>query len=107
MLVLLILQVNLGPFEAKGELIDHEIGMNLDESRRTRGYYGQGLYRVGRHYLVARYGGFDDGSIGGIDQTRVSVGGGWTLLENCVFRLEHRSDSRDGDQMTMQVAVGF
>jgi hypothetical protein len=101
------LQVNLGPLEAKGEVISQEFGKNLDDSQQAVGYYAQGLYRHGKHYIVARYGSFNDGSEGGEDRARFSIGNGWAVLDNCVLRLEYQSNSAGDDFTTMQVAVGF
>ncbi len=101
------LQVNLGPLEAKGELISQEFGKHLDKSQQAIGYYAQGLYRYGNHYIVARYGSFNSGAEGAEDQERISIGNGWAVLDNCVLRLEYQSNSVGDDFTTMQVAVGF
>ncbi len=101
-------QVNLGPLEAKGELISQELGKNLDEGgQQATGYYAQGLYHYGTHYIVARLGTFNDGSEGAENQGRFSIGNGWVLLDNCVLRMEFQSNSAGDDFTTMQVAIGF
>ncbi len=101
------LQVNMGPWEAKGEVISQELGSNYEDSQQAVGYYAQGLYRYGNHYVVARIGSFNDGSEDAEDQGRFSLGNGWEVVDNCVLRMEYQSNSSGNDFTTMQVAVGF
>jgi hypothetical protein len=66
------------------------------------------MYNFGSVYLVGRYGVFSVDEDGVEDIDRTSVGGGWTVFENCEIRLEHQINSESNEDLTfMQLVVGF
>lgn len=101
-------QLNYENFSAKGEYIEFETAVASDVSDKSSGYYGQGMYNSGNIFLVARYGNFSVDEDGVEDVDRISIGGGWAVLDNCEVRVEHQINSGESDDLTfLQLVVGF
>ncbi|MBT3603839.1 MAG: hypothetical protein HOE48_19410 [Candidatus Latescibacteria bacterium] len=92
----------------KGEYVVHQVSLASKQTLTRRGFYGQGLYDFGKTYVVARYGNFSPGDAQVEDLTRLSVGGGWVILDGCELRFEYQRNSQDGGRLAFtQLVVGF
>ncbi|MFC1614719.1 hypothetical protein ACFL5K_05425, partial [Gemmatimonadota bacterium] len=101
------LQFNYQSFSFKGEYIEHKMSIAGGEPVTNTGFYGQGLYDFGRVFLFGRYGTFSPWEAEAEDNTRISGGGGFVVMEGVEFRLEHQSNSGYEDATLLQVVVGF
>jgi hypothetical protein len=99
------LQYTWAGLELTGEYIFHSLNRSIDR-QNNQGYYIQGLYTVGRAFLVGRYDTFKsyheawDGDL--------SAGCGYEIAEGVEFRAESVfCEDSDANQSYLQLAVAF
>ncbi|MEE9555597.1 MAG: hypothetical protein V3W18_15020 [candidate division Zixibacteria bacterium] len=94
-------------FAAKGEYISHRMAITETDGVTNTGYYIQGLYDLGRYFLVGRYDAFNFDGVAE-ESTRMSIGAGWVLSEGSELRLEYQVNSEDKDDVSyLQIVAGF
>jgi len=99
-------QASTGRVSAKAEYIVQKLGVAGHDEVTHTGFYGQGTYDLVTHFLVARYGRYE--ADGGSAATRLSLGGGWRVLEGCELRIERQLNSDDEDNLfLLQLVVGY
>ena len=100
-------QISYEGYSIKGEYIVHGIALAGENNMTNTGFYIQGMYDFGIPFLVARYGVFSPDEENTNELTRLSVGAGLTVRENCELRFEYRANSEDDDDAAFMLSVGF
>ena len=101
------LQFHYQAFSFKGEYIAHRLSLAGDNTVNNSGFYCQGMYDLGRYYIVTRYGMFSPDVPETDDITRFSSCLGWIVLEGCELRFEYQVNSEEDNASFMQMAIGF
>ncbi len=100
------IQAHFQQLSFKGEYILHRAELSGGDSVESTGFYAQGLYDFGQHYLVARMDEFQPDANADILKS-LSLGGGWVLLEGAEIRLEYQINNPNDNRSLLQFVVGF
>lgn len=102
------LQFSYQALTLKGEYIAHRMGLSGNDPVTQSGVYGLAVYNLQRFFLACGYGTFYPNSKDEEDLWRLSLGGGWRILDGCELRTEHQLNSgADEDATYLQLVVGF
>ena len=102
------LRVHCHGLAAKGEFVAHRTGMGRPDQATHTGFYGQGQYDFGRWFTIARYGKFSPEGGEAEELSRLSLGAGWVISEECESRVEYQvSEESDNEVALLQFVVGF
>jgi len=105
------LQLSYKDLRLKGEYISKESGVDTDVFSLTQdGYYVQGLYDFGKVFAFGRYGLYSGGEENTDDLKRISLGGGWKIIDGCQARIEYQTwldNDNASDALYLQTVVGF
>lgn len=101
------LQMNLGILDLKGEYIYQKTALSKTHQESQYGFYGQGLLTLNRLFLVGRYGRITQTRPTRYHLSRLSMGAGWIVQENCELRTEYQKNFQEKDVTYVQAVIGF
>lgn len=101
------IQMGMGALDIKGEYLYRKTGLNSEQTQTQHGFYGQGQLSINRLFLVGRYGRIHLSDPSTSYRSRLSLGAGWVVQENCELRTEYQKNFQEEDVTFVQAVVGF